>query len=217
VRSPLGAHHGFPQQLDETKDVLHDVRGDVAIYRSQAAGAVARAARLRLDSDFRLIFGRRCDHTGLPHSRLHPIGCFKIFSGIGDERSIARMIDSFDSRNNIHELWIMMVNVLHEFGLGICGAGDEDGTCVCNRFSDRLEEGVILRSMSAADGVRLMMDMSGGIMWVENQLVDVRPIEMKYASFMMIYPDDGMIVLVHKMTPIEAARWAHPLLAMGQT
>jgi hypothetical protein len=32
-------------------------------------------------------------------------------------------------------------------------------------------------------------------------LVDVRPIEMKYASLMMIYPDDGMIVLVHRMTP----------------
>ena len=95
----------------------------------------------------------------------------------------------------------MAVNVLHEFDLGICRAGDEDSTCVCNRFSDCLQKGVILRSMSAADGVRLMMDRSGWIMWVENKLVDFRRAEMKYASFMMIYSNDGMIVRVHNMAP----------------
>jgi hypothetical protein len=46
-----------------------------------------------------------------------------------------------------------------------------------------------------------MMDMFGRIMRVENQLVDFGRAEMKYASFMMIYPDDGMIVLAHNMAP----------------
>ena len=111
------------------------------------------------------------------------------------------MIDSFHRRDDVHHFWIMAVNVLHELGLCICRACDEDGTRVCNRFSDCLKESVILRNMSAADGVRLMMDRSGWIMWVENKLVDFRRAEMKYASFMMIYSNDGMIVRVHNMAP----------------
>jgi len=36
---------------------------------------------------------------------------------------------------------------------------------------------------------------------VENHLVDFRRAEMKYASFTMIYPDDGVIMLAHNMAP----------------
>jgi hypothetical protein len=33
---------------------------------------------------------------------------------------------------------------------------------------------------------------------------------MEYARFMMIYPDDGMIVLVHNATPFESAQQRFP-------
>jgi hypothetical protein len=60
-----------------------------------------------------------------------------------------------------------------------------------------LQESVILRGMPAAYGIRLVMDMPGRIMRVDDQPVDVRRAEMKNASFMMIDPDDGMIVIAH--------------------
>ena len=45
------------------------------------------------------------------------------------------------------------------------------------------------------------MDVLGWIMWVENELIDFRRVEMEYTSFTMIDPNDGMIVFAHKMTP----------------
>jgi hypothetical protein len=139
--------------------------------------------------------------AGLPHLRIHPIRRREIFSGVGDQRSIARMIDGLYRRDGIHDLGIVPVNVLHQLGLRIGRAGDKDGTRVGDRFSDGLKKSVILRRMPAADGVGLVMDVFGRIVRVENQLVDVSRAEMKYASFMMIYPDDGVIMLAHNMAP----------------
>jgi len=65
----------------------------------------------------------------------------------------------------------MAVNVLHEFGFR---TGRPCSTGVCNRLNDCLKESMILRGVFAADGVRLMIDMSGWIVWVENQSVDFR-------------------------------------------
>ena len=47
------------------------------------------------------------------------------------------------------------------------------------------------------------MDVLGRMIRVQNELVHVRWIEMKYARFMMIYPYDGMIVvIVHGIGPL---------------
>jgi hypothetical protein len=139
--------------------------------------------------------------AGLLHLRIHPIGDLEIFSGIGEERPIARMIDGFHRRDGVHHLGIMAVNVLHQLGLGVGRAGDEDGARAGDRIGDRLQESLILRGMSAADGIRFVMDMSGRTMRVENHLIDFRWAEMEYARFMMIYPDDGVKVLIHNATP----------------
>jgi hypothetical protein len=45
------------------------------------------------------------------------------------------------------------------------------------------------------------MDVPGGIVRMEHQLVDLRRIEMKYARLVMIDPDDRVIVLVHNSAP----------------
>jgi len=139
--------------------------------------------------------------AGLLNLRVHPIGGFEIFSGISEERSIARMVDGFHRRNGVHHFGIMAVNMLQQLCLCIGRTGDEDSARAGNRVGDGLQEGLILRGMSAADGARFVMDMFGRIMRVENQLIDFRRAEMEYASFMMIYPDDGMIVFVHNATP----------------
>ena len=110
----------------------------------------------------------------LLHLRVHPIGCFEISFGIGDKRSIGRMIDSCTAAIIFIIFWIMAVNVLHEFGFRTGRPCDEDSTGVCNQLNDCLKESMILRGVFAADGVRLMIDMSGWIVWVENQSVDFR-------------------------------------------
>jgi hypothetical protein len=95
----------------------------------------------------------------------------------------------------------MAMNVLHELGLCIGRTRDENGARVRDRFGDRLKESVILRRMPAADAVRLVVDMSGWMLGVENQLVDIRRANMKDARFMMIDPDHGMKMLAHKTPP----------------
>ena len=99
----------------------------------------------------------------------------------------------------------MAVNVLHQLGLCIGRAGDEDGARSGDRIGDRLQESLILRGMSAADGVRLVVDVSRRMIRVQHQPLDIGRAEMKYARFMMIDPDDRMIVLVHNMTPSRPA------------
>jgi hypothetical protein len=48
----------------------------------------------------------------------------------------------------------------------------------------------------APDGVCLVMDVPGRMIRVQNESFDVRRVEMEHARFMMIDPDDGMIVMV---------------------
>jgi hypothetical protein len=43
--------------------------------------------------------------------------------------------------------------------------------------------------------------MSGWMLGVENQLIDIRRAKMKYARFMMIDPDHRMKMLAHKIAP----------------
>ena len=64
-----------------------------------------------------------------------------------------------------------------------------------------LQEGLVLRRVSAADGVRLVVDMLGRIVRVENQLVDIGRAEMKYPGLMMIDPDDGVVMHSHNRLP----------------
>ena len=60
--------------------------------------------------------------------RLHAVKSAEIFSGISDQRSVARMIDRFDTGNGFHLAWFVLVNVLDQFGLGVRRAGDA-GRC----------------------------------------------------------------------------------------
>jgi len=60
--------------------------------------------------------------------RLHAVKSAEIFSGISDQRSVARMIDRFDTGNGFHLAWFVLVNVLDQLGLGVRRAGDA-GRC----------------------------------------------------------------------------------------
>ena len=68
----------------------------------------------------------------LRHLRLHPIRRLEVFSGIRDELRVAWMIDSFHSDDDVHQLGIVVVNVLDQFGLCIGWSRNENRTGVGN-------------------------------------------------------------------------------------
>jgi len=111
------------------------------------------------------------------------------------------MIDGLHRRNGVHQIRLMAVDVLHELGLRIGRACDEDRARLCDRLGDRVKESVILSGVSAADAVRLVVDMSGWMLGVKDQLVDFRRTKIKHARLMMIDPDHRMKMLAHKIAP----------------
>src|SRR6266446_8648824 len=70
-------------------------------------------------------------------------------------------LDGFDSDDNPHQPGVMLADVLDQLGLGIGWPRNENRAGVCDRLSDSLKEGVILRGVPAPDGVCLMVDVLG--------------------------------------------------------
>ncbi len=68
--------------------------------------------------------------------RLHAVKSVEVFSGVSDQRAVARMIDRFDAGNGFHLVWFVLMNVLDQLGLGVRRAGDENSIGVGERFGD---------------------------------------------------------------------------------
>ena len=106
------------------------------------------------------------------------------------------MIDSLHSGDDLHPLWVVLVNVLDQFRLCVGRTGNENGTSVRNRFHDGVKVIVILCGMSATDGVGFVMDVSRRMIRMQDESFDVCRVEMENARFAVIDPDDGMMVMV---------------------
>ena len=60
-----------------------------------------------------------------------------------------------------------------------------------------------------------MMDMFGRVIRMQNEFLDIDRIEMKYAGFAMIDPDDGVIVMrSHELSPFLTQLYLDTLSAM---
>ena len=70
--------------------------------------------------------------TSLRLLRLHSIRRLEVVSRISNELCVAWMIDSFHADDDIHQLGIVVVNVLDQFGLCIGWSCNENRTGVCN-------------------------------------------------------------------------------------
>jgi len=132
----------------------------------------------------------------------HPIGCFEIRASVGDESAVARMVNGFDPCDDLYQLWSVGMDVLHEFGLGIRGPGNEDCTRVSYRGGHVLKEFLIFRRVSTADRARLVMDVPRRLMGMQDQAINGCQIEMKYAGFVVINPDNRVVMAAHRVTPV---------------
>ena len=57
---------------------------------------------------------------------------------------------------------------------------------------------MVLRRVAAADAVGLMVNMACGIVGVQHEAIDLRHVEMKNAGFVVVDPDDRVIVARHE-------------------
>jgi hypothetical protein len=126
---------------------------------------------------------------------------------VSDKLRVAGMVDSFHASDGFPQPGVMKVDVFDQLRLGIRWSGDENRAGICNRFSYFTQIVGTRCRVPAADRVRLVMDVSGRIVRVKDECFDVGRAEMKYASFTMINPDHGMIVMfghgIHPFLPVE--------------
>ena len=66
------------------------------------------------------------------------------------------MIDRFHADDLLHQPRLMLVDVLHQLGLGVCRARDQDRARAFDRLDDAMKKVLILRGVPAADGVCLV-------------------------------------------------------------
>jgi hypothetical protein len=102
------------------------------------------------------------------------------------------MIDGFHSGDELRLLRGMLVDVLDQFSLCIRGPGYQYRTGACDGVGDGLKIVVILGRVPAPDGIRLVMDVSGRMVRMNDEFIDVRGVEMEYAGLVVVDPDDGM-------------------------
>ena len=63
---------------------------------------------------------------------------------MGDKSAIARMVHGLHSRNNVHHCWIVVVDMFHQFRLGVCRACYENRTSAFYRLDNAVKEILIL-------------------------------------------------------------------------
>jgi len=113
---------------------------------------------------------------------LHEIRRFEIVLGVSNQSTIARMVNGLHSRNYVYQTGIMVVDMFHEFRLGVRWACNENSTRAGYRLGNPMKKVLILRSMPATDRIRFVMDMQGRIMRMQNQTLNVRPSEMEHGA-----------------------------------
>jgi hypothetical protein len=129
----------------------------------------------------------------------HPICGFEVRPGIADELRVVWMIDGFHAGDDVHQLRIVAVNVFDQFGLCIGWTGNENCTGIGHGLHDRVKERVIFRGVSASDRVRLVMDVPGRMIRVQDDPIDVRRAEMEYPRLVVIDPNNRVKVMLAHM------------------
>ena len=108
------------------------------------------------------------------------------------------MIDRFHPGDDVHQLGVMMMNVFDQFYLCIGWTRNEDSASVRKRLGDCVEIGMIFRGESTPDGVRLVMDVPGRVVGVQDKSFNISWAEMEHTRFVVINPNHGMeVMLVH--------------------
>jgi hypothetical protein len=127
--------------------------------------------------------------------RQHPVFGFEILARMRHELGGARVIDAFHADDLLRQLRIVLADMFDQRGLGVGRAGDKDRTGIGDRLRDRMQKSMVFGGVPAADRIGLVMNVFGGIVGVQHQLLDIGRAEMKNARFAMIDPNDGVMMM----------------------
>src|SRR5580704_2512775 len=128
--------------------------------------------------------------------RQHPVFDFEILARMRHELGVARVIDAFHPDDLLRQLRIVLADMFDQRGLGVGRAGDEDRARIRDRLRDRVQKGVVFGGVPAADRIDLVMNVFGGIVRVQHELLDIGRAEMEHPRFAMIDPDDGVMMMM---------------------
>ncbi len=105
--------------------------------------------------------------------RLHLVGNFEEFPRIGHKLRVTWMVNGFHAKNDVHQLGVMVVNVLDQLSLGIGRPGDQNRARIGNGLGNRMQKRMVFTIMPAAYGICLVMDMPCWMIGMQNQGIDV--------------------------------------------
>jgi len=97
----------------------------------------------------------------------------KILPGVGNQLAIGGVIDRLNAGNLGAQRRHVSADMLHQLRLGICRSRNQYGSRIGNGLCHALKKIVILRRMAAADRIGLMVDMAGGLVGVQHEVIDL--------------------------------------------
>lgn len=104
-------------------------------------------------------------------------------------------------RNMLLQSCIVTGDMLDQSRFRDAGAGDQCGLGRSNRFSDRLEKGLVLGPVANPDRVRLVMNVDMRVDWPHHRAIRFVRAETKDAGLAMIDSYDAMIVYGQGFVP----------------
>ena len=105
------------------------------------------------------------------------------------------MIDSFDPYDDVDQFGIVMMDVLDQLGLGISRPCNEHCSRIRDGSGNRVQIIVVLCGVPAPDRIGLVMDVAGWIVRMQDKTIGGLRVEVEHARFMVIDPDDGVMVV----------------------
>ena len=121
----------------------------------------------------------------------------EVFAGMFDQFTVRRMVDSLDSDDLRPQCWDVFLDMFDEFGFRSGRSRYQDCARITDGIRHAREEFVVLSRVTAAYGVRLVVNMANRIVRMQYSAIDLRNIEMEYAGFAVINPNDRVIVARH--------------------
>ena len=117
---------------------------------------------------------------------------FEKLAGEGKNFSVTRMVEGFDAFDLGLHRRIMTGDMIKEFGLLVGRPGDQDRASFGEGGDDLMQVFLIFARVAAADGVRLVVNVTRRVVWMYDDDIGVRRVEMEYAGFVMVDPDDSV-------------------------
>ena len=138
--------------------------------------------------------------------RQHRIRRLEVFPRIRNKLRVARMIDGFDTDDDVHELRNVVMYVVDQLFFCVRRPRNKSLTRVSDRLGGRLQIVGVGRGMPTADAVCSVVDMPGRMIRAQDEQFNVGCVEMENARLAVINPNDGVKMRFGHETPLPKKR-----------